>query len=375
MFMFLPVCLGLPFNQSARSSTPFPRISFQHFSDFILSTFHPNISLSTVLLLLFSLMETPELLNLHNRQKKSQITGEQARMDNGWIRALIHGLESKLSHSKLATLFPNSVSFSKNKKTLSISEQTQLAIQLNSFIELLGLTSMDQNNDFQPIATISQAEIKPIHFICPSTAVCESAGCHSRHLNRLKLESKVSVIIPFTTYTAIALGGRCEKCGVIYYADHKSFSSLDPEQPPMEYINSAHFLKIGQTIWTTWEFANMILQAMYSFHGSAATIMDFYNRISSSGKFQVTRRHIWQAFAQISIRLISEHTKRKFTLPSRADPKRLLDEAYSQLGNQGVICLSHYCDACTHKSVYQEGEETLYVNMVVIDGLVVGATV
>ena len=64
--------LGLSFvpgvHAAITDQTPFPKISFQQFSNFINGNFSPNISLATVLLLLFSLIKNPELLNLHAQQ-------------------------------------------------------------------------------------------------------------------------------------------------------------------------------------------------------------------------------------------------------------------------------------------------------------------
>jgi len=49
--------------------TLFPNIKFHAFSDFINSNFSSQVSLATVLLVLFSMLENPELLNLHAHMK------------------------------------------------------------------------------------------------------------------------------------------------------------------------------------------------------------------------------------------------------------------------------------------------------------------
>jgi len=50
------------------SEMPFPDITFKDFSKLINSNFGPQVSLSTVLLVLFTMTENPALLNLHARQ-------------------------------------------------------------------------------------------------------------------------------------------------------------------------------------------------------------------------------------------------------------------------------------------------------------------
>jgi hypothetical protein len=51
------------------SEMPFPDIAFKDFSKFVNSNFGPQVSLSTVLLVLFTMTENPDFLNLHARQK------------------------------------------------------------------------------------------------------------------------------------------------------------------------------------------------------------------------------------------------------------------------------------------------------------------
>ena len=68
--------------------TPFPNISFQHFSNFINGNFSPNISLATVLLLLFSLIKNPELLNLHAQQAHPVYHNEKKIQASSWIKSL-----------------------------------------------------------------------------------------------------------------------------------------------------------------------------------------------------------------------------------------------------------------------------------------------
>jgi hypothetical protein len=59
----------LPVTSASSVGAPFPDIPFKSFSQFISQNFSSKISLSTVLVIMFSLTENPDLLNLHARQQ------------------------------------------------------------------------------------------------------------------------------------------------------------------------------------------------------------------------------------------------------------------------------------------------------------------
>jgi len=66
MFMTLFMLVAsIPLVCAAPQTQPFPDIPFHNFSDFISKTFSSKVSLATVLLVLFSMTENPELLSLH----------------------------------------------------------------------------------------------------------------------------------------------------------------------------------------------------------------------------------------------------------------------------------------------------------------------
>ena len=67
------------------SEMPFPDISFKDFNKFINNNFSPQVSLSIVLLVLFTITENSDLLNLHAHQKNPQCTGEVKQLSSGWI--------------------------------------------------------------------------------------------------------------------------------------------------------------------------------------------------------------------------------------------------------------------------------------------------
>jgi len=83
---FLILFASLPMVSAHNQENPFPNITFRVFSDFILNTFASKISLANVLLILFSLLENPELLNLHARQKYPEVPGEKKSVASSWLK-------------------------------------------------------------------------------------------------------------------------------------------------------------------------------------------------------------------------------------------------------------------------------------------------
>ncbi|KAF8235898.1 hypothetical protein L208DRAFT_1534881, partial [Tricholoma matsutake] len=55
----------LPITWASPTESPFPDIPFKLFSHFLTTNFSSKLSLSAALVILFSLTENPNLLNLH----------------------------------------------------------------------------------------------------------------------------------------------------------------------------------------------------------------------------------------------------------------------------------------------------------------------
>jgi hypothetical protein len=66
----------LPTATATLDSSPFSEMTFMSFSSFIQQNFAAEISLSTVLMMLFTMTENPDLLSLHARQQYSHVDGE-----------------------------------------------------------------------------------------------------------------------------------------------------------------------------------------------------------------------------------------------------------------------------------------------------------
>ena len=106
------------------------------------------------------------------------------------------------------------------------------------------------------------------------------------------------------------LTGKCPSCKTSYFADHEHFSISENENDwQRTYLDSAKYLKVGQTMWVDQIFSNAVLNWMYSFHASAAAYCEFWNNsfgtVNTQCSVKITRCQIWQAFVQESIRTIS----------------------------------------------------------------------
>jgi hypothetical protein len=73
------------FTYAASPQHSFPNIPFSLFSNIVQSSFGTDVSLATVLTILFTLVENPDLLNLHFRQQNPKYSGENKTEVSGWI--------------------------------------------------------------------------------------------------------------------------------------------------------------------------------------------------------------------------------------------------------------------------------------------------
>jgi len=87
----LPTASALP-NEGA-----FPNITFREFNIFVEETFGLDVSLATVLMVLFTLTNNPTLLSLHAWQQNPAVHGENKVEITAWIKALARALQEKLA--------------------------------------------------------------------------------------------------------------------------------------------------------------------------------------------------------------------------------------------------------------------------------------
>ena len=93
------------FTYATSPQQSFPNIPFSVFSNTIQSNFGTDVSLTTVLTILFTLVENPDLLNLHFCQQNPQFSGENKVQVSGWIIALVSSLAMQIGDKRTETLF------------------------------------------------------------------------------------------------------------------------------------------------------------------------------------------------------------------------------------------------------------------------------
>ncbi|KAH6873784.1 hypothetical protein BKA70DRAFT_1240949 [Coprinopsis sp. MPI-PUGE-AT-0042] len=315
----LPLALGHP------TTSPYPDIPFSTFSAFILSTFDPKISLASVMIILSSVLENPELLNLHFRRILPLVGQEQG--STAWMEHFA---------SQLAKRFP-----AKTPLLLRHSETT-LSTSLVSLAKLLHLNPYDKYD-------LLVNECKPIDFssVEPSLAiVSKSYKCQNQHCKRYSLFPhmkeeivQVTLIKGAKPYShAFVIGGRCDS----FHASAQAFT---------EYFNDSYSL-------TPSSFASL---------QSTSTL--------------ISRRHSWQAFMQESLHMVSGAAGRPLTVALKTSVDLLAKRAYTVLGQGGKLsnAQDHACIDCTQPwrsdaegDPYAMEEEDAWVNMRVVDGIVTG---
>jgi hypothetical protein len=150
-------------------TTTYPEISFQEFSAFILENFNASVSLSTVLMLLSSLTNNSQLLNLHFHQSAPG-KGKYQLKTSAWIKILAHGILEHLGSIAETELFHTSDNQSK--------AETVLEKKLSDCAKKLGLCSYSENGHYMNLKTISHEAIEPVLVICPLTSFCLTKRCN-----------------------------------------------------------------------------------------------------------------------------------------------------------------------------------------------------
>jgi hypothetical protein len=160
------------------------------------------------------------------------------------------------------------------------------------------------------------------------------------------------------------LTGKCPVCQTLYYADHeRTPNPTEENQWNRVYLNSAKYFKVGQALWVDRLFSNAVMNAMYSFHASAAAYMEFWN--NSFWKPQdvtcrkISRRQVWQAFVQESVRTIAAQSQLNLELRDGLSIDEVTKEAFELLGENGIIRAAdkHACSECTQ--VYKRSADII----------------
>ncbi len=171
----LALLLSLPSVVAKSDMQPFPDITFKVFSDFVTQNFSSQVSLATVLLVLFSLTENSDLLNLHGHQKNPQVQGERKEMFSGWIKTLARALEDRLGSGAKTLLKHREILQDLDNDALIIP----IATKLDGMASILKLEPVFSKSGKikRRIATIRHQEIVAVHVICPASFECEDTNC------------------------------------------------------------------------------------------------------------------------------------------------------------------------------------------------------
>ena len=350
LFIRLSICLAfIPSALAAPQTQPFPDIPFRLFSEFVEETFSSKISLATVLVLLFSMTENPELLSLHARQQHP-IEGEYQTLASGWIRALSRAAIHRFKDDTAQTLFRHGEYSTKQNQQVS-----KLSKKFDAFATLLGLTPYDHKGKYKgKLLPVSYSEIQAIHTICPDSIICMDEQCTPRGLLQITRPRDIPLVtlikdhIPYEDVPVLT--GKCTECGTTYYADHERFKDKHGLWNKC-YLNSARFLKVGKSMWVDRNFSHSVLSGMYNFHASASAYTQFWNDCASvtSSSVQITRCLVWQTFVQESIRTIASVKNINLELREDLNLNQVTREAFLKLGNAGIIepGKEHSCSQCS----------------------------
>lgn len=343
----LLVLILVPPVMASPQTTPFPGILFKDFSDFINSNFGPKISLPTVLVLLLSMTNNTELLSLHFKQ-------DMKGGATSWIRCLARALTAQLGPELTETLFLESQVSAFKAETIQNPEIVPLAKKLSKFSHILGLYPYNQKQKFTgTLKSISHDSIHPALLICPNSSACLTLGCG---LSFLKQNSRpqditnVTLIKGTDIYSKVQLlSGHCNKCKTIYYADHERTAPAERTEAMKFFINSAKYLKVGQKIWVDRGFSAAVLNGIYNLHASASGWTNFFNDTYGKEQIKLSRRHIWAAFVQESIRCVSETSQIDFSIRDKASILDVTQMAFAELGQSGIIhpAKDHECAECS----------------------------
>jgi hypothetical protein len=367
---------------------PFPDISFKVFSDFVNQNFSSQVSLATVLLVLFSLTENSDLLNLHNRQKHPYILGERKETASGWIKTLARAIEDHLGAAAKTLL--------KRKEIPQVLDDNAfvapIATKLDIMAGVLKLKPIFSKSGKikHKLKLISHDSITAVHIICPASFECEDTNCQPLALyqdTRLRDIAKVTLIKGTTIHKQVyVLTGKCGSCNTRYHADHEGLVLPSGTRNRL-YLNAAKYLKIGQKVWVDRTFSNAVVNGMYSFHASAAAYTEYWNntfgQVNIDHLARLNRRHIWQAFVQESIRSIAANQNVYLELNEDLPIHDVSRGAFAALGHNGIIhaATGHACSECTqpyrppaNSNQNDMDTDNADVRMHVVDGIVMGPT-
>ena len=349
----------LPVVSAAPNDDPFSGITFRAFSQFVEQNFSSRISLTTVLVVLFTMTNNSDLLNLHARQQHP-LPDERLQTISGWLKALARALDGKLGQ-ETDRLFQTTDNLSNLDND---QRNSAIATKLDLLYQLLDLSPYDDEGVFhQNRYKQVKKEIEPAYVISPASMQCQTQSCKGRslHINvRDRDAPRATLIKGAKIYEEVlVLNGKCPLCKTIYYADHETSAPIDKDSGDDNgtkfYLNNAKYLKVGQSVWVDRVFSGGVIQGIYHFHASSSAFAQFWNdTFWSSQKTQsrkISRRQIWHTFVQESMRMVAKSSGVTLEMENGIPIQEVTKQAFIQLGENGVIkcAQNHSCSECTHE--------------------------
>jgi hypothetical protein len=233
-----------------------------------------------------------------------------------------------------------------------------IGIKLDSLSKVLNLHPYSKHGAFLgKLNPVSEDDIAPVYVICPESMECETYGCDSHSIiKKTKFcDTSMATLIKGTKmYEKVpVLVGQCPNCKTGYHADHER--SLDSERRWMKlYLNSAKYLKVGQSVWVNRCFSESVLNAVYCFHASTSAFTDFWNSSfyenQNLSTRKLSRRQVWHTFVQESVRRLALASETQLELQDRLTIDEVTKQAFEILGEKGLIRSAdgHSCSECTH---------------------------
>jgi CxC5 like cysteine cluster associated with KDZ transposases len=229
-----------------------------------------------------------------------------------------------------------------------------LAAKLSEFSQALELYPYNQRQKFtETLEPISHDSIQPALLICLNSSVCLTEGCNQSFVQQKSWPQdipRVTLIKGTDIYHNVQLlAGQCNNCETIYYADHECTSAAEGTEAIKFFLNSAHYLKVGQRLWVNCAFSIAVLNAMYDLHASASGWVKFFNDTYGNEGLKLSQHHIWAAFIQESIRQVSVTSGIDFFIWDIVSIEEVTQSAFIILGQSGVIqsAENHSCAKCS----------------------------
>jgi CxC5 like cysteine cluster associated with KDZ transposases len=237
---------------TTQPTSPFPDISFDDFNTFVQENYDADISLSSVLLILFTVLENLQLLNLHFCRCQQKFKGETS--STLWLDCLARLLGHRFAENE-PLLHPSCASLSSSLHGLA------LLLNLN-----------------EPLDSVNLSAVEPTLALVTNSFECQEPTCQPHCLYpHQKVDDIPDVVLIKGTkqYShAHVLGAWCSTCLTSYMADHRYRRRQKGQERTLE--NDVCYIKIGQVLWADRTFTGAVSNAFHSLRLSAQAYSVFF---------------------------------------------------------------------------------------------------